>query len=86
MSNLAEPPVVCRRWRGVGPRVGDVADSAGGRRDRRLAGVGHAVQGRPDDHAVTFDNAEGLQAGQSQLKFKDIVFGTVKSLDLTPDH
>ncbi|MGH7047170.1 MAG: intermembrane transport protein PqiB [Stellaceae bacterium] len=35
---------------------------------------------------VTFDTAEGLQAGQSQLKFKDIVFGTVKSLDLTPDH
>ena len=35
---------------------------------------------------VTFDSAEGLQAGQSQLKFKDIVFGTVKSLDLAPDH
>jgi paraquat-inducible protein B len=35
---------------------------------------------------ITFDSAEGLQAGQSQLKFKDIVFGTVKSLDLSPDH
>ncbi len=35
---------------------------------------------------VTFDSAEGLQAGQSQLKFKDIVFGTVKSLELAPDH
>ena len=35
---------------------------------------------------VTFDTAEGLQAGQSQLKFKDIVFGTVKSLELSPDH
>jgi paraquat-inducible protein B len=34
---------------------------------------------------VTFDSAEGLQAGQSQLKYKDIVFGTVKSLELTPD-
>ena len=34
---------------------------------------------------VTFDSAEGLQPGQSQLKYKDIVFGTVKSLDLTPD-
>lgn len=34
---------------------------------------------------VIFDSAEGLQAGQSQLKYKDIVFGTVKSLDLTPD-
>src|SRR6516165_9467506 len=35
---------------------------------------------------ISFDNGEGLQAGQSQLKFKDIVFGTVKSLDLAPDH
>lgn len=35
---------------------------------------------------VSFDNAEGLQAGQSQLKFKEIVLGTVQSLDLTPDH
>jgi paraquat-inducible protein B len=33
---------------------------------------------------LTFENAEGLQAGQSQLKFKEIVLGTVKSLDLTP--
>jgi paraquat-inducible protein B len=35
---------------------------------------------------VTFNTAEGLQPGQSQLKFKDIVFGTVKSLKLAPDH
>jgi paraquat-inducible protein B len=35
---------------------------------------------------LSFQDAEGLQAGQSQLKFKDIVLGTVKSLDLTPDH
>ena len=34
---------------------------------------------------VTFDSGEGLQAGQSQLKYKDIVFGTVKSLELAPD-
>jgi paraquat-inducible protein B len=35
---------------------------------------------------LSFETAEGLEAGQSQLKFKDIVLGTVKSLDLTPDH
>ena len=35
---------------------------------------------------VIFDDAEGLQPGQSQLKYKDIVFGTVKSLELTPDN
>src|SRR3954470_17524931 len=35
---------------------------------------------------VTFDSAEGLQLGKSPLKFKDIEFGTVKSLRLSPDN
>ena len=35
---------------------------------------------------ISFDSGEGLQAGQSQLKYKDIVFGTVKSLELSPDQ
>jgi paraquat-inducible protein B len=35
---------------------------------------------------LSFETAEGLQAGQSQLKFKEIVLGTVQSMDLTPDH
>jgi paraquat-inducible protein B len=35
---------------------------------------------------VTFETAEGLQAGQSQLKFREINLGTVKSLALSPDH
>jgi paraquat-inducible protein B len=35
---------------------------------------------------VSFETAEGLQAGQSQLKFKEIVLGTVQSLGLTDDH
>jgi len=35
---------------------------------------------------IRFDSGEGLQAGQSQLKYKDIVFGTVKSLELAPDQ
>ncbi len=35
---------------------------------------------------ITFDSAEGLQAGQSQLKFREIVLGTVKNLELAPDH
>jgi paraquat-inducible protein B len=35
---------------------------------------------------ITFEGGEGLQAGQSQLKYKDIVFGTVKSLTLSPDQ
>jgi paraquat-inducible protein B len=35
---------------------------------------------------VSFEDAEGLQIGQSQLKFKDITLGTVKSLDFTKDR
>jgi paraquat-inducible protein B len=35
---------------------------------------------------ISFQSGEGLQAGQSQLKYKEIVFGTVKSLALTADH
>src|SRR5260370_34091278 len=35
---------------------------------------------------ISFDGGEALQAGQSQLKYKDIVFGTVKSLALSPDQ
>jgi paraquat-inducible protein B len=35
---------------------------------------------------ITFETAEGLQAGQSQLKYRDIVLGTVKTLTLSPDH
>ncbi len=35
---------------------------------------------------ITFETAEGLQTGQSQLKFKDLVIGTVKGLKLTPDR
>jgi paraquat-inducible protein B len=35
---------------------------------------------------VSFETAEGLTAGQSQLKFKDITFGTVQGTMLTPDH
>jgi paraquat-inducible protein B len=35
---------------------------------------------------VSFTSAEGLQAGQSQLKFKDLTLGTVKTLRLSDDH
>jgi paraquat-inducible protein B len=35
---------------------------------------------------ISFESGEALQAGQSQLKYRDIVFGTVKSLELAPDQ
>ena len=56
-----------------------VADSASGHRDRRLARVGHGVEKEGPTITLSFETAEGLQAGQSQLKFKEIVLGTVKS-------
>ena len=34
---------------------------------------------------VTFETAAGLTAGQSQLKYKNVVMGTVKSIDVSPD-
>ena len=35
---------------------------------------------------ITFQNAEGLTAGQSQVRFKDIPLGTVQSITLSPDY
>jgi paraquat-inducible protein B len=34
---------------------------------------------------ITFDTAEGLKAGQSQIKHKDVVLGTIRSIRLTDD-
>ncbi|WP_421995124.1 intermembrane transport protein PqiB [Reyranella sp.] len=34
---------------------------------------------------VEFESASGLTAGQSQLKYKNVVMGTVKSISLSPD-
>jgi paraquat-inducible protein B len=34
---------------------------------------------------IAFDSAAGLTAGQSQLKYKNVVMGTVKSIGITPD-
>jgi paraquat-inducible protein B len=35
---------------------------------------------------ISFEDAEGLTAGQSQLKYKDITLGTVKALEFTKDR
>lgn len=34
---------------------------------------------------ISFNSAAGLTAGQSQLKYKNVVMGTVKSIGLSPD-
>src|SRR5216684_1484645 len=86
MSNLSEPPALAR---------------ASTRRSRRVSiiwviplvavAIGaylawDTLSKEGPTITISFDSGEGLQAGQSQLKFKDIVFGTVKSLELAPDH
>lgn len=35
---------------------------------------------------LTFDNASGLQVGQTQLKYKAVALGTVESIDLAKDN
>lgn len=86
MTNLSEPPVLAR---------------ATTRRTRRVSviwviplvalAIGawlawDTLSKEGPTISVTFDTAEGLQPGQSQLKFKEIVFGTVKSVALAPDR
>ncbi len=86
MTNLSEPPVLAR---------------ATAQRTRRSAAIWviplvalaigawlawDTLSKEGPTITVTFNSGEGLQPGQSQLKFKDIVFGTVKSLELAPDH
>src|SRR3981189_1698431 len=34
---------------------------------------------------ISFDTAAGLTAGQSQLKYKNVVMGTVKTITVSPD-
>jgi paraquat-inducible protein B len=86
MTNLSEPPVLAQ---------------ATTRRSRRMSviwliplvavAIGawlawDTLSKQGPTITVTFNTAEGLQPDQSQLKFKDIVFGTVKSLKLSPDN
>ncbi len=45
-----------------------------------------ALSRRGPTITVSFQSAEGLQTGQSQLKFKDLTLGTVRGLTLSPDR
>ncbi|HTR09272.1 MAG TPA: MlaD family protein [Paraburkholderia sp.] len=35
---------------------------------------------------ISFSTAEGLEAGKTKIKFKDVDIGLIKSVTLTPDH
>ena len=34
---------------------------------------------------IVFDNAAGIEAGQTTIRFRDVVVGVVEKLDLTPN-
>jgi paraquat-inducible protein B len=44
-----------------------------------------AVLEKGPEVTITFQNAEGLEAGKTKLKFKDVEVGLVKSVTLAPD-
>jgi paraquat-inducible protein B len=45
----------------------------------------HAISQRGPTITITFQTAEGLQAGQSHVKHKDVDMGTVSTIALSPD-
>lgn len=45
----------------------------------------HTFSRRGPTITVSFDTAAGLTAGQSQLKYRNVVMGTVKSITIAPD-
>ncbi len=48
-------------------------------------GVRTYLRAGPTIH-ITFDNADGLLAGQSEVRFKNVPVGKVTDVDLSPDH
>ena len=62
----------------------DLGDPRGHLADRRLARLGHAGAARPADHHH-LRGAEGLQAGQSHVRHKDVDMGLVESIALSKD-
>jgi paraquat-inducible protein B len=47
--------------------------------------VWHSFSQRGPTITITFRSAEGLTAGQSQLRYRDVVMGTVQDITLTPE-
>ncbi|KXU83015.1 mammalian cell entry protein [Paraburkholderia monticola] len=45
-----------------------------------------AVMERGEQITITFMTGDGLEAGKTKLKFKDVDIGVVEAVSLTPDH
>ena len=50
-----------------------------------LALVAKTIAEKGPAVTVTFANAEGLEAGKTKVKYKDVEIGTIQSISLTPD-
>lgn len=48
--------------------------------------VWHTLSQRGPTIAITFSDAEGLTAGQSQVRYRDVAVGTLESVALAPDR
>ncbi len=85
--------------RGVIPEVGEAVARPASRRGPQLIwlipiiaaliGGGLAVNSllqRGPTITITFKTADGLQAGKTMIKFKDVEIGTVTAIDLAPDR
>jgi len=44
-----------------------------------------AITGKGPTITITFENAEGLEAGKTKIKFKDVEVGQVEDIHLSPD-
>ena len=51
-----------------------------------LSMVVHAWLGTGPDITIQFDTAEGLVAGQTQVRYKDVVIGTVRRIHFSEDR
>ncbi|MBX9700716.1 MAG: MlaD family protein, partial [Acetobacteraceae bacterium] len=48
--------------------------------------VWHTLSQRGPMVTITFNDAEGLTAGQSQVRYREVVVGTLQSVSLAPDR
>ena len=51
-----------------------------------IALVVKSITERGPQITISFNNAEGLEPGKTQVKYKEVVIGAVKSITLSKDH
>ena len=72
-------------WRSGAHAAAHLAHPARGGAGGRLAGR-QALLERGPEITITFKTAEGLEAGKTKIKYKDVEIGVVKTSHLSPDR